>query len=128
MSSLEEINIKARSFVVFKQLFQDDVMKAFTEMIDFKEKSLGDKIQNYSNFASELFKRNENFTDYIWQLIIKDENLYVHKRAKKEEVSHMLKECVRHELEALQEISKISSKDIKKKLDMIYFCQSGKLT
>ena len=28
----------------------------------------------------------------------------------------MLKECVRHELEALQEISKISSKDIKKEI------------
>ncbi len=116
MHILEKINLKVKSFVVFKQLFQDDVMKAFTEMIDFKEKSLGDKIQNYSNFASELFKRNENFTDYIWQLIIKDENLYVHKIAKKEEVSDMLKECVRHELEALQEISKISSKDIKKEI------------
>ena len=116
MDILEKINLKVKSLVVFKELFEDDVMKAFIEMIDIKEKSIEYKIEKYSNFVSELFKRNENFTHYIWQLIIGNENFYVHKVAKKEEISNMLQECVRHELETLQEISKISSQDIKEKI------------
>ena len=111
-----QINLKIKSIVVFKKLFEDDVMKAFIEMIDFKEKSIEYKIEKYSNFASKLFRRNENFTQYIWQLIIANENFYVDKIAKKENISKMLKECVRHELEILQEISQISSLGIKEEI------------
>ena len=116
MESLEQINLKLKSFVVFKHLLEDDVMKAFIEMIYFKEKSIEDKIERYSDFVSELFQRNENFTNYIWQLIIANENFYVHKIAKKENISNMLQECVRHELETLHEISQISSGDIKEEI------------
>ena len=113
---LEEINLKVKSLVVFKQLFEDNVMKAFIEMIDFKERSIEEKVEKYSNFASELFQRNENFTEYIWNLIISNENFYVYKVAKKEDISNMMKECVRYELETLQEISQISSRYIKEKI------------
>ena len=39
MKKLEQINMKAKSFVVFNNILEDDVMKAFLNMIDIKEKS-----------------------------------------------------------------------------------------
>ena len=39
MKKLEQINMKAKSFVVFNNVLEDDVMKAFLNMIDTKEKS-----------------------------------------------------------------------------------------
>lgn len=116
MNSFDQIKMKIKSFIVFNQLFDDKVMQAFIDMIDFMERSSEDKIEKYSHFVRELFQRNENFSDYIWQLIILNENLYVQKLSNKETISNMLKECVKYELETLQEISKITSQDIKKEI------------
>ena len=117
MKKLEQINMKAKSFVVFNNVLEDDVMKAFLNMIDTKEKSDIKKVEEYSNFTRKLFKESENFSDYIWKLIIFDENIYVRKLASKEIISNMLAQCVKHELQTLQEIATITSKDIRSEIE-----------
>ena len=109
--------MKAKSFVVFNNVLEDDVMKAFLNMIDTKEKSDIKKVEEYSNFTRKLFEKSENFSDYIWNLIIFDENLYVRKLASKEIISNMLAQCVKHELQTLQEIATITSKDIRSEIE-----------
>lgn len=117
MKKLEQINMKIRSFVVFNNVLEDDVMKAFLNMIDIKEKSDIKKVEEYSNFTRKLFKKSENFSDYIWNLIMFDENIYVRKLASKEIISNMLKQCVLHELQTLQEIATITSQDIRNEIE-----------
>lgn len=117
MKKLEQINMKAKSFVVFNNVLEDDVMKAFLNMIDTKEKSDIKKVEEYSNFTRKLFEKSENFSDYIWNLIIFDENIYVRKLASKEIISNMLAQCVKHELQTLQEIATITSKDIRSEIE-----------
>ncbi len=116
MNSLEQINMKTKAFVVFNNILDDRVMKAFVDMINIEERSVGDKIEKYSYFARQLFEKNENFSEYLWQLIKSDENMYVRRICNKENVSNMLEEVVKHELETLQEISNITSQDIKKEI------------
>ena len=113
MKKLEQINMKVKSFVVFNNVLEDDVMKSFFNMIDTKEKSDIKKVEEYSNFTRKLFGKSENFSDYIWNLIIFDENIYVRKLASKEKISNMLSQCVKHELQTLQEIATITSQDIR---------------
>ena len=117
MKKLEQINMKIRSFVVFNNVLEDDVMKAFLNMIDIKEKSDIKKVEEYSNFTRKLFEKSENFSDYIWNLIMFDENIYVRKLASKEITSNMLKQCVLHELQTLQEIATITSQDIRNEIE-----------
>lgn len=117
MKKLEQINMKIRSFVVFNNVLEDDVMKAFLNMIDIKEKSDIKKVEEYSNFTRKLFEKSENFSDYIWNLIMFDENIYVRKLASKEIISNMLKQCVLHELQTLQEIATITSQDIRNEIE-----------
>lgn len=117
MKKLEEINMKLRSFVVFNNVLEDDVMKAFLNMIDIKEKSDIKKVEEYSNFTRKLLEKSENFSDYIWNLIMFDENIYVRKLASKEIISNMLKQCVLHELQTLQEIATITSQDIRNEIE-----------
>ena len=114
---LEQINMKAKSFVVFNNILEDDVMKAFLNMIDIKEKSDIKKVEEYSNFTRKLFEKSENFSDYIWKLIIFNENIYVHKLASKEIISNMLAQCVKHELQTLQDIATITSQDIRSEIE-----------
>lgn len=117
MKKLEQINMKIRSFVVFNNVLEDDVMKAFLNMIDIKEKSDIKKVEEYSNFTHKLLEKSENFSDYIWNLIMFDENIYVRKLASKEIISNMLKQCVLHELQTLQEIATITSQDIRSEIE-----------
>ena len=117
MKKLEQINMKAKSFVVFNNILEDDVMKAFLNMIDIKEKSDIKKVEEYSNFTRKLFEKSENFSDYIWNLIIFDENIYVRKLASKEIISNMLAQCVKHELQTLQDIATITSQDIRSEIE-----------
>ncbi|MBM6819250.1 MULTISPECIES: ATP-binding protein [Clostridium] len=117
MKKLEQINMKIRSFVVFNNVLEDDVMKAFLNMIDIKEKSDIKKVEEYSNFTRKLLERSENFSDYIWNLIMFDENIYVRKLASKEIISNMIKQCVLHELQTLQEIATITSQDIRNEIE-----------
>ena len=109
--------MKAKSFVVFNNILEDDVMKAFLNMIDTKEKSDIKKVEEYSNFTRKLFEKSENFSDYIWKLIIFNENIYVHKLASKEIISNMLAQCVKHELQTLQDIATITSQDIRSEIE-----------
>ena len=109
--------MKAKSFVVFNNILEDDVMKAFLNMIDIKEKSDIKKVEEYSNFTRKLFEKSENFSDYIWKLIILNENIYVHKLASKEIISNMLAQCVKHELQTLQDIATITSQDIRSEIE-----------
>ena len=117
MKKLEQINMKAKSFVVFNNILEDDVMKAFLNMIDIKEKSDIKKVEEYSNFTRKLFEKSENFSDYIWNLIMFDENIYVRKLASKEIISNMLAQCVKHELQTLQDIATITSQDIRSEIE-----------
>ena len=117
MKKLEQINMKIRSFVVFNNVLEGDVMKAFLNMIDIKEKSDIKKVEEYSNFTRKLLEKSENFSDYIWNLIMFDENIYVRKLASKEIISNMLKQCVLHELQTLQEIATITSQDIRSEIE-----------
>ena len=117
MKKLEQINMKAKSFVVFNNILEDDVMKAFLNMIDIKEKSDIKNVEEYSNFTRKLFEKSENFSDYIWKLIIFNENIYVHKLASKEIISNMLAQCVKHELQTLQDIATITSQDIRSEIE-----------
>ena len=117
MKKLEQINMKIRSFVVFNNVLEDDVMKAFLNMIDIKEKSDIKKVEEYSNFTRKLLEKSENFSDYIWNLIMFDENIYVRKLASKEIISNMIKQCVLHELQTLQEIATITSQDIRSEIE-----------
>ena len=117
MKKLEQINMKIRSFVVFNNVLEDNVMKAFLNMIDIKEKSDIKKVEEYSNFTRKLLEKSENFSDYIWNLIMFDENIYVRKLASKEIISNMIKQCVLHELQTLQEIATITSQDIRNEIE-----------
>ena len=121
MSDLVQIKFKAKALSIFRKILDDQVIQAFLEMIDENESNTSVKIDRYASFIHLLFQSNENFTEYIWQRIVFDENIYIRKCVNKEDISPMLRETVRHELETLQEISQITSQDIKKEINCDVF-------
>ena len=121
MSSLEQINLNASALTIFRQLLDDKVMRAFMEMIDVSDKDAAVKIDKYARFTYLLFQSNENFTDYVWQLIVFDENTYIRKCSNKQTVSAMLKQSVEHDLQTLQAISQITPQAFKNEIGFDVF-------
>ncbi|NLX63328.1 MAG: ATP-binding protein [Clostridiaceae bacterium] len=119
MSALWQLKLKAKALSVFRKILDDPVIKAFMEMLDGSDNAA--KTDKYANFIYLLFQSNENFTEYVWKRVALDDNIYIRKCAKKETVSPMLKEAAEHDLKTLQEISQITSQDIKKEIECDIF-------
>ena len=115
------LKLKVKALSIFRQLLDDKIIQAFIEMIDENVIDTSVKIDKYARFIYLLFQTNENFTEYIWQRIVFDENIYIRKCANKEAVSSMMQKTVEHELRTLQEISQITSQDIKKEINCEVF-------
>jgi len=121
MSTLRQLKLEAKALSVFRKILDDPVIKAFMEMVDLSESDIASRIDKYAHFIYLLFQSNENFTEYVWQRVISDENIYIRKCAQKVAVSPMLQETVGHELKTLQEISQITAQDLKKEIQCDIF-------
>ena len=117
----EQVNLKIKGLTIFRTIMEDEVIIAFMELMSSLEKNTEDKVDKYANFTHKLFKESENFTSYVWNLIICNENIYVKKLANRENISSMMQLCVEQELNNLQYVSTISSDEIKKQIQCDLF-------
>ncbi|MBO8434986.1 MAG: ATP-binding protein [Tyzzerella sp.] len=115
MASLREIKSEIYSLVVFRNILKDTVVNSFLDMVDTIEKGdIAENIKAYSDFVSKLFENNINFSDYILNIVLEDENVYMLEKAQNNIVDDMIEKCLLNELKVLEKLSNISSEDIKK--------------
>lgn len=104
------------SLVIFRKVLKDKNMKNLIKILNTKDKSQKEFIDSYATFVHDLFKRNEDLTDYIWEKILDDENIYVLKKAENKLISPMIESCLENELNILQKIASTKSDDIINKI------------
>lgn len=103
------------SLVIFRQITKDPVMQNFSTLLTCLSKNpvpQTDAIDAYAEFAASLFEQSDNFSTWLLNLILEDENFYMLKRAEDKPISDALAENLKQELTALQAISRIQPKDI----------------
>ncbi|MGN1411329.1 MAG: ATP-binding protein [Oscillospiraceae bacterium] len=108
-----------KTLVIFRNLLKDGVIKRFVSLLESIEnkQSTVEQLQNYSEFVSELYKHNTNFTEYVLSKIYEDENVFVHSKCLHKASNTTFEECVTHELDILNSISRIQSNEIKSHID-----------
>lgn len=114
MSDLGDLNLKLHSLVIFRSLLNDNVLKLLPDVLSQGSKGMVEKIADYSHFAHRLFQENENLTDYLWNRMLSDQNIYILKCARKEVIDPLLEETLMNELKTLEEISQLTGQEIKK--------------
>ena len=117
MKELSKINIDLHSIVIFRNLLNDKVIKEFILLLDSENEITLKKVSAYSAFVSELFKVTDNFSDYILNLILEDENLYMLGKAQNKQLTENIEHCLQMELKVLQEVASIKSEDIKSSIN-----------
>jgi hypothetical protein len=87
LNNYESLNLKLHSLVIFRHLLFDDVIKLLPAVLSFKDKTNAEKLTSYTEFVSELFKYDESLSEYIWNRVLADENIYILKLAGNEHIS-----------------------------------------
>lgn len=113
MYSMEELNLKLHALTIFRGILKDGVMQKLSALLDSKGKSQVEQVSLYADFAAELYSKNYNLTQYLLNLILEDENVYMLRYAQGLPVDACMEVCLQQELETLQQIGQLTSTEVK---------------
>ncbi len=85
--------------------------------VSHEETPTEDSILAYADFVSDLYRHHNDLGTYVLTLVFEDENICMIKKGKNEEISEKMLSCLQNELSALEEISQISSDEVKALID-----------
>ncbi len=106
--------LKLHSLVIFRALHDDPVIRAFCVLLDAVSREETEACVNaYAAFCAELFAHSSDFSSYVMNAVLEDENLYLTKMVRKDAPDPMLEEMLAHELSVLQELGEVTSAEIK---------------
>ena len=117
MNTLDKMNRDLRALVIFRNLLDDRGIKRLAELLSAPGGTPADQANRYASFVSAVFQETGSLTDYIFQRVLEDENIYVQKRAKGQRVDGVLQQCLASELKILEQVSQLTPKQVKAYLD-----------
>lgn len=105
---LGKIKLGFSSVVIFRNILKTKVIKKLLKFLNCETKENIDNIKQidlYSEFLSELFKSDNNLSDFILSQIFLDDNIYISKCILKQEINNNLKKIFKNELNFFKYIS-----------------------
>ncbi|HCX04384.1 MAG TPA: hypothetical protein DHM42_07840 [Clostridiales bacterium] len=109
--------LELKSLVVFRNILGKEVVSNLVKLLSSENKSTLEKIEAYSEFTSSLFKKNTNFSKYLLDVVLEDENIYIKKIGNNMKVEENIEKSLKEELLILQKVSRLKSRDIKNTID-----------
>ena len=107
-----EIALRMEGLVVFRGLLKDPVVAAFMEMLRGSDERRTERMSRYGAFCAALFAYTENWSDYLLEAVLEDENLYVVKSCTAAGVGPQLKRSLELELEFLAQAARVTSEEM----------------
>ena len=118
--TLKGLNEKLDSLAVFRNILNTDIIKSLRRLLDLllKDELSEDKaVYTYGEFVSCLYKHDFDFSRYIYNFILNDENFYVKAKAAGRDIPDLIEKCVDEELNILDDLSKLTPLEIKEYMD-----------
>ncbi len=107
------LSVRLRGLVIFRKLLENAVIINLTHLLESDEHAA---ISYYALFIEALYEKGDNLSDYLLNLVLQDENLYMLRAAGKQLVSPLLEECLEHELLLLEEVSCLTPQSLREAL------------
>ncbi len=117
MADFNKIIKESASLAVFRNVVKHKTVEKLLKLLsDISDKTADMKclINEYSEFASELYNYSDNLTRFILDIVLEDENIYMLKKGVGEEISPLLEERLASELIILENLAKISCGDVER--------------
>ena len=112
---MNDIKKNLGSLVIFRHLISMPAIKALIKLEESKNGDVADIAYAYGEFMSELYLHTENFSRFMLDACLDDENIYTRKMAKDGACDSRLESLLCRELLILQNISKYDGASIRER-------------
>lgn len=117
-TDLNEYSFGLDSLVIFRGLLKNEAIKALVNLLsECSGEDTGEKIKAYSEFVYQLYKKSENLTDFMLELVLEDENSYIIRHAEKKYVDKLMTECALNEIKVIQKVAYLTSEQVCSDID-----------
>lgn len=113
METLTQLNAQMQGLVLFRSLLADKVLQKLAAPPS-DTAAEAEKAGFCAGFASELFRHTFNWSRYLLDRILEDENSYMLAKAQGRGVPSSLEEALNHELSVLEKISRLTAGELKR--------------
>lgn len=96
------------TLAVFRSLLSDDAIRTLHELLRESAEDNHFNIGKYSQFVSALYEENADFSRYLLNAVLEDENCYTWETAEGRKADSCIEEAVYNELRFLQELSRLT--------------------
>ncbi len=110
------LSLRLRSLVVFRALLADPVVSRLCVLLDTDPADVRSAVDAWCDFSAALFERSDDLAAYLLDLMMEDENVYMHQSCGDTPVSPALEACLESELAIMQELSLFSGAELRSAL------------
>ena len=105
-NKITQIRIGFSNIVIFRNIIKTKVIKKLLKFLEiYNDNDKIKVIDYYSDFLYELFKYNDTVGDYILEQIFHDDNIYINKYIRNENINDTLKNALKNELNFFELLS-----------------------
>ena len=105
-NKITQIKIGLSNIVIFRNIIKTKVIKKLLKFLEiYNDINKIKVIDYYSDFLYELFKYNDTIGDYILEQIFHDDNIYINKYIRNENINDTLKNALKNELNFFELLS-----------------------
>ncbi|WP_304333247.1 ATP-binding protein [Brachyspira innocens] len=105
-NKITQIKIGFSNIVIFRNIIKTKVIKKLLKFLEiYNDINKIKVIDCYSDFLYELFKYNDTIGDYILEQIFHDDNIYINKYIRNENINDTLKNALKNELNFFELLS-----------------------
>lgn len=107
MNTLNDLYVRLSSIAVFRNVLKLKTMGRLLTML--KEQSP----EACGEFVHSLYRHGTNLSDYVIKAVTEDENAYLLRKARRDNVSPVMENAVRRELGLFEEISMLTTENVR---------------
>ena len=116
MNKFKQLHIELHSLVIFRNVLQDDVLLKFFNMLSSADETDLAQLTCYVEFVNALFQHTNNFSDYLLQAVLRDDNFYIKSYAQDQAISESLEQNLQRELQIIQKCANLDPNEIRAQL------------
>lgn len=108
------LRTRLSSLAIFRNLLKSPVMEAFLALLsDCGQGDTAAAVSCYCDFVSQLYRHGDNFSDYLLNFVLEDENSYMLAKCTGRSTRGPMEEALDCELSLLQELCALGSDQLK---------------
>lgn len=112
MNGPRDLYLQLSSLAIFRNLLDDPVIVKLRNFISAADNTTL-TVKAYAEFVSELYQSHDNFSEYLYDFMLKDENFYIKAKATGGKIDGIIESALENELAILQNLSRLRPPELK---------------